>query len=139
MQLTSSNFSLHSLTLCSIHLSIIQVQTLGSLCSPTILPSSLSPLSPEPHSAPSITTPAPARPAQTAAARFIAVPELRQLLFAALDNRSLAQWARVEKGLTYDVARELYRTVEMVVLRNRMSRVGVSLLYSCEHRQEAEE
>lgn len=88
---------------------------------------SLSVIASPPPSLPLVPTPLPPK---SAAARFIAVPELRQLLFASLDKASLAQWTRVEKALTYDVARELYRTVEMVVLRNRMSRVEVSLLAS---------
>ena len=58
---------------------------------------------------------------RTAAARFMAVSELRRYLFEFLDKPSLARMARVEKGLTYDVAQVLYRTVSLRHLRFKMS------------------
>lgn len=65
---------------------------------------------------------------RTAAARFMAISELRRYLFEFLDEPSLARMARVEKGLTYDVAQVLYRTVTLHHLRFKMSRSSVSVV-----------
>jgi hypothetical protein len=64
---------------------------------------------------------------ETAAARFLATPELRVTLFDLLehDKATLARLARCQKGLTYDVAQVLYRKVDYSYMRLKMSRASV--------------
>ena len=64
---------------------------------------------------------------RSAANLFINTLEIRRHLFNLLDTPTLAAFARVEKGLTYDFARVLYKTVGYVRLRDTMARANVSL------------
>lgn len=63
---------------------------------------------------------------QSAANLFINTLEIRRHFFDLLDTPTLAAFTRVEKGLTYDVARVLYKTVDYVRLRDTMARANVS-------------
>lgn len=86
----------------------------------------------KPKSCPSADTPStmPRCPVKTtsAASRFLAVPELRQLLFRSLDKTSLVCFARVEKALLSDVAAVLYETVDYGRARKKMRCDTVSRL-----------
>lgn len=61
----------------------------------------------------------------SAAAAFLATPELRSQLFSILDKPTLAVLARCAKALTYDVAQVLYHKVDFSKMRHRMSRQTV--------------
>lgn len=77
---------------------------------------------------PKAATEKPTETPETAAARFLATPELRVNLFDLLehDKATLARLARCRKGLTYDVAQVLYRKVDYSYMRLKMSRASVS-------------
>ena len=66
---------------------------------------------------------------KTAAARFIAISELRRYFFRFLDRTSLTRFARLEKGLMHDVASVLYATVDLYHMRFKMSRSPVGRTY----------
>jgi hypothetical protein len=58
----------------------------------------------------------------TPAARFIALPELRQLLLRTLDKKTLAAFARVKKEMLADVVGVLYEQVDYGRARTKMRR-----------------
>lgn len=63
-------------------------------------------------------------PIASAAAAFLATPELRSRLFNVVDRTTLTVLARCAKVLTYDVAQILYREVDFGMARS-MSRQTV--------------